>query len=73
MDDLYTCTVCKGVFEKAWGDEEAKEEAEEIFGKDVVENAEMVTVCDDCYQLMHPKDNPVLVDMARNITEEDWK
>ena len=46
----YRCAVCKGVFEKAWTDEEA--DAERISNFPDVPKEECATICDDCYQAM---------------------
>ena len=48
--DTYTCAVCKETFEKGWCDDEAMEEAEEMFPS--IPEDEMELVCDDCYNEM---------------------
>ena len=49
----YKCAHCKGVFTKGWSDEEAKQEATEVFGKSPDDwNDEPMVVCDDCYNMM---------------------
>ncbi len=64
----YQCYNCKNIYQKGWSDEEQKKEAEEIFGKPVDEwKDEPVVVCDDCFNKMHPKDNPELVEKAKKI------
>ncbi len=47
MSDQYTCTICKGIFDKGWSDEEAAAEKEEIFGSVPLEECDLV--CDDCF------------------------
>ena len=65
-ENEYKCASCDGVFEKSWSDEEAKEEAEGYFGKPVEKwKDDPVLVCDDCYNKMHPKDNPEAVKRAK--------
>jgi hypothetical protein len=49
MSESFTCAECGGTFEKAWSDEEARAEADENFGDELVDP---VVVCDDCYQEM---------------------
>ena len=64
----YRCEHCKNVFEKGWSDAEALAEAEENFGKPVVEwNDDAVVICDDCYQKMNPKNYPNLVNKVKNL------
>lgn len=65
MSDTFKCFNCKGIFEKAWSDEEARQEASAIFGDIERWASKQVEVCDDCYQLMHPSDNPDLVKRFR--------
>ena len=48
MGETYTCSICKGVFEKGWSDEEALKETEEIFGDVPIEECDIV--CDDCFK-----------------------
>lgn len=43
----YQCAICKGIFEKALTDEEAKEQLLNEFGDYNVEDCDLV--CDDCY------------------------
>ena len=51
MTDTFTCDNCGDVFDKAWSDEEATAEAEELFpGIDVSDPAETGIVCDGCYE-----------------------
>jgi hypothetical protein len=40
--ETYTCSLCKGKFEKTWRAEEALEEIKEFF-------TEAPTMCDDCF------------------------
>ena len=44
----YTCSHCRGTFEPAWSDEEAKAEAAETFPDVPLE--ECAIVCDECYK-----------------------
>jgi hypothetical protein len=46
----FQCAMCKGVFEKAWSDEEAKAERKENFGSDVQPTDALI--CDVCYREM---------------------
>lgn len=45
----YQCSVCEGVFDKGWTDEEAKAELDVKF-QVPVEQCDVV--CDDCYKKM---------------------
>ena len=49
MGRMCTCENCGLTFESGWTEEEAKAEAVENFGKNVTEDLEQVTLCDDCY------------------------
>src|SRR5947209_5525203 len=62
----YQCAMCEGVFAKDWTDEEAKAEYDEYFPN--VHDDLTVTVCDDCYNRIHPKDHPMQVALA-NLSE----
>lgn len=46
----FTCDACGETFPKAWSDEEAHAEAEEVFPDGVGDDPAMV--CDDCYEQM---------------------
>jgi len=46
----YKCAACGGIFEKGWSDEEAAAEADALFSKEELKNAELV--CDDCYNMI---------------------
>ena len=64
----YQCAMCKGIFEKGWSNEEAKAEAREFFGKPPKEwNDTPLVICDDCFQKVHPKDNPEAVERAKKV------
>lgn len=64
----YTCAHCGNTYEKGWSDEEAYAEATELFGKPPAEwNDEQVVICDDCFNKMHPKDNPEAVESAKKF------
>ena len=53
----YRCTMCGNIYQFAWSDEEAKEEAVEYYGKEMAENDHPSIVCDDCYEMVkrHPE------------------
>lgn len=51
----YQCAACKGIFTKAWSDEEADAESKAIWGEIPPEN--QAVICDDCYQKMHPAEH----------------
>lgn len=62
----YKCASCGIVYEKGWTDEEAKQEAEEIFGKHPDDwNSPQKVVCDDCFQETHPLKNPDLLEETK--------
>lgn len=48
-ENEFECANCHGVFPKAWSDEEAQAEADEVWGAALDDPVE---VCDDCYQRM---------------------
>ena len=69
-DNEYQCDMCKGIFEKGWSDEEAKQEAEEIFGKNPNEwNDEQKVVCDDCFNKINPtaEENSELLERTKKV------
>lgn len=43
----YQCAMCKGIFDKGWSDEEAKEEFYERHPTIPIEETDLV--CDPCY------------------------
>lgn len=45
----YQCSMCKGIFESGWSDDEARAEHKEVFGEAVAALPAEV-VCDDCYK-----------------------
>lgn len=48
--DEYKCDMCGGIFKKGWSEEEANQEAEDIWGvKNANEDKDMAIVCDDCW------------------------
>jgi len=62
----FQCAKCGEIFKNGWTDEEAQNEAKEIFGKYPKDWAcESAVVCDDCFNNQYPKDNPDQVDLAR--------
>ena len=47
----FKCARCLGVFEKAWTDGEAEQEAKKLFGvSDAMKHPGMSTVCDTCFK-----------------------
>ena len=52
MSDTYTCSVCKGVFAKAWSDEEAVAETRAMYGDEIADSIEetCAVTCDDCHK-----------------------
>lgn len=52
VEDIFTCYICKQIFEKQWSDDEAYNEAVEIWGEKAVKTEEMETLCDECYHLV---------------------
>jgi len=54
----YKCAMCGNVYKKGWTDEEAKKEAEEIFGKNPDDwKTEQEVICDDCFNKINPAEN----------------
>lgn len=45
----FQCSICGGVFEKGWTEEEARAEEKELFGGN---RADSAIVCDDCFKQM---------------------
>lgn len=65
----YKCAHCSGVFVKGRSDEDANAESEKYFGvKSASDRDDFAIVCDDCFNKMHPKDNPKLIE---DLREED--
>lgn len=48
--------MCRGVFQKAWTDAEAKAEMERDYGDVPVEMCDVI--CDHCYQKVRPDTHP---------------
>ena len=48
-ENEYQCSNCRGIFEKAWTDEEANQEAEQFGVKQASAHPDMAIVCEDCY------------------------
>jgi hypothetical protein len=48
MSETYTCAACGETYEKEWSDEEARDEAEAIWGAEELED--VVVICDDCFK-----------------------
>lgn len=62
----YRCANCNKVYQYGWSEEEANKEAETIFGKhpdDWLDDK--VVVCDDCFRLFDPLNNPKAVAYAK--------
>lgn len=49
MSNTYKCSICEGVFEKGWTEEEAEEELKNNFGEEYTPS-DCGLVCDDCYK-----------------------
>ncbi len=45
--DTFKCDACGGIFESAWSDEEATEEAKE---QGFLDGQELAIVCDNCFK-----------------------
>lgn len=56
MSQKYKCAICRRTYTKTWTDEEAMAEARSYFGN--VQQMDCFTVCDDCYQTIHPAKFP---------------
>lgn len=52
----FKCTICRGIFEKGWSDEEAGAELDANFPG--FEPSDCDLVCDDCFKKMFPKASP---------------
>lgn len=50
MGDTYTCENCGGTFEKIQSDQEAMEEAVDLFGD--LATGDLAVVCQDCFDDM---------------------
>lgn len=55
--DTFLCEMCGGEFEANWSKDEATEELHQDFGQMPTEDC--VVICDDCYQIARPDNNPV--------------
>lgn len=57
--DEYKCAKCGKIFEKGWSDEEANQEAEELWSfwsvKDASERDDFDVICDDCFKKLMAK------------------
>lgn len=66
----YQCSMCNGVFEKGWSDEEAQAEHDRDFPGQSMETS--AVVCDDCYQKVCPATHPVqYAEYFRNLFEQN--
>lgn len=55
--DEYKCSLCGGVFSKAWDDKQANEQAQSYWpGIDT--KCECDIVCDECWNLVKPENFP---------------
>lgn len=50
IGELFTCANCGRSYEKARPDDEAKREAQELWGPEIAAGEEMVVICDDCFK-----------------------
>ncbi len=64
-DNEYQCTMCDGIFEKKWTDEEAEKECVENFGTMMAHDDDRAIVCDDCYQKIIPSEHPEEMERAK--------
>lgn len=56
-DNEFRCANCGKVYEKDWSDEEAEDEAKEIWGVGNASTDErMSVICDSCFNLRAPED-----------------
>lgn len=67
MAETYTCEMCGKTYEKGRTDEEAIAEMKEHFGE--VPKEEQATICDDCFNKIHPDKFPIAtrISKATNI------
>lgn len=69
-ENEYRCAQCRMVYEKQWSDEESEAEASEIFGDIEGWRDHAVVICDDCFNQIHPLDNPNAVKKAIEETKK---
>ena len=62
ISEEFSCAVCKGVFKKTHSHEEEVAEYEKYFGTYRQEDA--ISVCDDCWEQIHPEKWPHEVERA---------
>ncbi len=49
--EMYRCSHCKGIFEKAWSDEESRTEFDKRWPDEDFKKAKNAGIlCDDCYE-----------------------
>lgn len=48
-ETTFTCALCQREFTNTWSEDEARAEAEELWGKQVMEHPTDV-VCDSCFE-----------------------
>lgn len=64
----FKCAMCGEIYTKDWSEEEAKKEAETIFGKPIEDwNGGAAVICDDCFNKVNPADNPEYVKKTKDI------
>jgi hypothetical protein len=61
-ENEYCCAGCKKVFIKGRSDQEAAKESIENFGAEFYFQEKQLTICDDCYKICDPKNNPEIVE-----------
>ena len=52
MSRWFVCAACGERFESAWSDDEALDEALELFPAEIEEGEKPAVVCDDCWQTL---------------------
>lgn len=65
----FTCDSCGETFPKGWSDEEARAEADELFGDDLGDDP--AVVCDDCFNAMTAK-IPIADWRAEQESPSEW-
>lgn len=52
MVDTYTCEHCHNTYESGWSDEEAADEAKDLWGIESTKAPDIAVICDDCFNAM---------------------
>ena len=69
----FQCSMCKGVFDKEWSDEEAEAERKELFPDSPWSECDLI--CDDCFEKVKPSRNPEqyqrYLDEVERLKEKD--